>query len=228
MARSFVRSFAQHPHGIVPLHALVWTSLLDSTFPDMYGVGGVANVMHFIPLLSNVFKWLNTISADYNVLKAALQNNTHVFLLPDGIAGIYYAQRGQHAVVLKNRRGLFRLAMETEATILPVYCFGANDLFDQAATSDSVVGRVSRQLRVSLTLFWGQFFMPIPFGTNLTYVFCDPVSPPKLPQGGMDAPGFDARQAVEQFCQNHVKSLKEGFDRYKALAGYPDSELMIV
>ena len=45
-----------------------------------------------------------------------------------------------------------------------MYCFGASDMLDQAVFDcDSFVGRVSRKFKVSFTVYWGQFGLPIPF-----------------------------------------------------------------
>ena len=215
--------WAMHPHAIVPLHALTWCAFLDKQDRELYGVGGMANAIYFMPFVRNIFMWLNNISASYKVLRSSLLANKNVFLLPDGIAGVFYARRGQHYAVLKKRRGMFRLAIETGASIVPIYCFGANDLLDQAVADDSLIGKLSRKFRVSVTIFWGQFGLPIPFPVNMSYVFGDPVPPPEL--SGSNAKMEDA---VEHFYREYVKSLKEAFDKYKDAAGYAKAELKIV
>ncbi len=219
--------FAMHPHAIVPIHALIWCAFLDRQDRDLYGVGGMANIIYYVPLVRNIFMWLNNVSASYNVLKSALLADKNVYLLPDGIAGIYYSRPGQHAVVLKKRRGLFRLAMETGAEILPIYCFGANDLLNQATFGDSFIGRLSRKFRMSVTIFWGQLGLTIPFFANMSYVFGEAVPAPKIDHASKSGEKFP-EEVVEKFYEDYVRSLKEAFDKYKAAAGYPDGELIVV
>ena len=218
--------YALHPHAIVPVHALTWCAFLDRMDRRLYGVGGMANAIYFVPIICNIFRWLSNISASYKTLKKAItKDKKNVLLLPDGIAGIYYSRPGVHTAVLKKRRGLFRLATETGASILPVYCFGASDMLDQAVFDcDSFVGRVSRKFKVSFTVYWGQFGLPIPFPVSLSYVFGEPVAPPKAAREGEEVD----KKAIEDFYDRYVASLRNAFDKYKAAAGYPDAELQVV
>ena len=213
---------AMHPHGIVPLHALIGLSLIDRMDRRLYGSAGMANIIYWMPIVRNIFLWLNCVSANFSVLKSVLLKGQNIALLPDGIAGIFYARPGQHAVVLKKRRGMFRLAIQTGASIVPIYCFGANDILHQATSGNSFIGKLSRKLRISITIFWGQLGLPIPFSVNLSYAAGVPVDAPKVKD--MD----NIEEAVEKMHAQYVASLRAAFDKYKADAGYPDAELTVV
>ena len=80
-------------------------------------------------------------------------------------------------IYLRNRHGFVRLAAETGATLVPVYAFGHTRLFDQLAGADGWMASVSRLMRGSLTLFWGRWFLPIPYKTKLTIAFGKLVPP---------------------------------------------------
>ena len=218
--------FAMHPHAIVPLHALIFCSYLDRQDRNLYGYGGMANIIYYVPIVRNIFMWLNNVSASYNVMKKVLlEKKKNVFLLPDGIKGISYARPRQHVVCIKKRRGLFRLAMEGGAEIIPIYCFGANDQLNQASFGDSLIGRLSRKFRISLCIFWGQLGVPIPFFADMSYVWGEPVAAPKL-KPGADSAAHAA--AIEKFYEDYVASLRTAFDTYKAAAGHPEGELKVV
>ena len=127
---------------------------------------------------------------------------------------------------MKKRRGLFRLATETGASLIPIYCFGANDMLEQADWDcDSFIGKMSRKFKLSVTIYWGQLGLPIPFPVNLSYVFREPVAPPKveLREGEKIDP-----KVIEEFYDRYVAALRKAFDHYKAAAGYPDAELVVI
>lgn len=67
---------AMHPHGIVPLQAVLWSAYCDQYFRDgdrfMYGFGAAADVVAYVPYLRNFLFWLSAGSASYNVLRDGL------------------------------------------------------------------------------------------------------------------------------------------------------------
>jgi hypothetical protein len=71
---------AMHPHGIIPLQAVLWTAYCDQYLKDpatgrfMYGFGAVADVVGYLPILRNILGWLSGGSADYKTLKDGLVN----------------------------------------------------------------------------------------------------------------------------------------------------------
>ena len=67
---------AMHPHGIIPLQAILWTSYCDQYLPGMYGFGAAADVVAYIPFLRNIMSMLTAGSASYKTLKDGL---TQVF-----------------------------------------------------------------------------------------------------------------------------------------------------
>ena len=76
---------------------------------------------------------------------------------------------------LKKRKGFARVAGETGAQLVPSYVFGQTQFFNQLSTSSGLASRVSRALRMSLTIFWGRFGLPIPFQAPVTMVFGRPL-----------------------------------------------------
>lgn len=58
---------------------------------------------------------------------------------------------------------------------MPSYVFGQTQFFNQLSTSSGLASRVSRAMRMSLTIFWGRFGLPIPFQAPVTMVFGRPL-----------------------------------------------------
>lgn len=71
---------AMHPHGIVPLQAVIWAAYCDQYFSDpetnrsLYGFGAAADAVGYIPFLRNIMGWLSAGPADYKTLKMGLKH----------------------------------------------------------------------------------------------------------------------------------------------------------
>ncbi len=67
---------AMHPHGIIPLQAVLWAGYCDQYLRNengaMYGFGAAADAVEYIPFLRNIMGWLTAGSAAYKVLKDGL------------------------------------------------------------------------------------------------------------------------------------------------------------
>jgi hypothetical protein len=100
----------------------------------------------------------------------------HLYILPGGVAEIFVSTPGKHAVIFKNRRGLCKLALETGCNIAPCYVFGGTDFFNNLATGDSWLSKLSRKLQMGLTIFWGQYGLPIPYTPRVTMCLADPLT----------------------------------------------------
>lgn len=67
-------------------------------------------------------------------------------LQPDGIAGMLYGL-DQEQIILKKRRGFCRVALQTGASLIPCYCFGANQVYNRKFGPTSFAARFSRKLK---------------------------------------------------------------------------------
>lgn len=112
-----------------------------------------------------------------------------------------------------------RLSYETKAQLVPCYVFGGTDFFHTLATSDSLLSRLSRKMKAGLTIFWGQFYLPIPFPAKVTMVLGDPIP---LPEGISDS-----KEAVKILHEKFLGEMTALFDRYKGAVGQPDATLEI-
>lgn len=225
-----------HPHGIVPFQAVLWASYCHQYLKNddygLYGFGAAANVVQYLPFIRNFMAWLSAGSADYAVLKRGLVHGKvdsvvhrtprNLYLLPGGIAEIFTSTPGKHTIVFKGRKGLIRLSIETGASLIPTYVFGGTDFFNNLATSDSVFSRFSRKFKIGITFFWGYLGLPIPFCPKVTMVICEP-----LPVVKWTGEGEIPMEMIDDLHNKYIQSIQEGFDKYKALAGYPDAVLNI-
>lgn len=124
--------------------------------------------------------------------------------------------------MFKKRRGLVKLCLETGAAIIPTYVFGGTDFFHNLATSDSWLSKISRKLRIGITIFWGPYYLPIPFFPKVSMCMADPIIVEKW-KGEGPVPS----QLIDELHDRYLETLVKLFNDYKAIAGYPDSFLEV-
>jgi Diacylglycerol acyltransferase len=152
--------------------------------------------------------------ASKDSIKRALMQGTRVGIVPGGISEMFegYPKADRHIdeeiVVIKS--GLFQLAADQSASIRPVYCFGASQILKRIEIP--WLEPLSRWLRTSLCVFYGQWGLTIPFRQRLVYVMGDAIQ----------AASRDEMQRA--FC----KELKRIFDRHKHAYGWGDKTLRII
>lgn len=146
----------------------------------------------------------------------------HLFILPGGIAEIFTSTPGRNIIVFKKRRGLIKLALETGTLLIPCYVFGASDIFHNFSTSEGYLSKLGRKYRIGVTMFFGQFGLPIPFAPRMTLCFADP-----LPIQKWIGEGPVPDEMVDALHSEYMLSLQNLFEKFKAAAGYPDAHLEI-
>ena len=112
-------------------------------------------------------------------------------------------------------------------------------MFEQLATSDGILGTLSRSMRAGLTFFWGQYGLPIPFATkvipwtgresfllvilmkHLQVCIClgEPIEVEKVEK--------PTEEQINKLQAEYIEKIHQLFESHKAAAGYPDAVLQI-
>merc|ERR1712087_216708 len=108
-------------------------------------------------------------------------------------------------VFLKQRKGFIKLALRSGADVIPIYLFGNTTVL--AALTAGPLATLSRKTGISMTFFWGRFFLPMPKAVHLTYVRGRPLGLPHI----LSPTDEDVDMWHEKYCE----SLVQLFDRYK-------------
>ena len=211
-----------HPHGIVPVQALLWAAFCDCYFEEMYGFGAAASMVQYVPFLRNIMGFLTAGTADFKTILKGLKGGKSLFILPGGVAEIFVAQPGKDMIIVRKSKGLMALASMTGSYLVPTFVFGGNDFFSQLATSEGLLEKVSRWFRGGITLFWGKWGLPIPYTPQISLVMGAPIFVPKTPEGEKVK-----EEVLEKALDDYVDSLKALHNKYKADAGFPDRVLQV-
>lgn len=116
-----------------------------------------------------------------------------------------------------------RLALETGTSIFPCYVFGGTDFYNNLATGDNLFSKISRKFRMGISLFYGQYGLPIvPYAPKVTLCIGDPIEVKKW-----EGEGSVPAELIDELQQKYATSFLELFEKYKSVAGYPESKLII-
>jgi len=209
------------PHGIVPYSlGLLAFGRLQTLFNSPRIV--IASVVRWIPVFAQVLLWGGAVEATDSAIAAALAAGDSIALTPGGIAEMFTVAAGsvdwdavtaepkREVAVLASRKGFIRHALRSGAALVPVYCFGANELFQRVRLPDAVTA-LSRYLRASLLFFTGRLGLPVPFARSIVYA---------VGQAVLLSPTPSPTQEEIDFVHNaFVRSLGRAFDEHKAELG---------
>ncbi|KAM9847187.1 2-acylglycerol O-acyltransferase 3b [Aulostomus maculatus] len=222
-----------HPHGIMSVGGFACFSTdscgFAEAFPGMRSTLVVLAGLFRIPLLREYI-----MSADiYPVSKPSLAHllskrgkGNAVVIVIGGAEESLSSSPGVNTVVMKQRKGFVRVALEHGADLVPVYSFGENELFRQVIFSDGTLGRRLQDLFKKIMgfapcLFLGERLLVLPYRTPITTVVGRPISVPKrvLP----------TEEEVNHYHKLYMDALTELFHENKMSVGLPEGhELRII
>jgi len=133
-------------------------------------------------------------------------------------------------LVLGKRKGFVRLALSLGADLVPVYCFGENELFSQVINPE---GSRLRKLQewgkktfgFSIPIFYGRGVFNhdvgmMPRRVPLTTVVGKPLGAPHIPE--------PTDKDVDKWHGAYLDALKAVFEQHKELAGVKENALRIL
>lgn len=87
-------------------------------------------------------------------MKYELDRNVSVCLVPGGVRESFEVSEKKMRLVLKSRKGIFRIAIEKNVPIVPVIVFGENELFlpVQSAWHDAIQRQIQMLTSIQLPL----------------------------------------------------------------------------
>ena len=137
----------------------------------LYVPTAVASVLLKTPILKNVMGIFGLMDASSASLRKHFKASSDrgdkedlagrsVVIYVGGIAELFKSSRKEERLYLSKRKGFIKLALQENVDIIPVYLFGNTSVLTVVKTG--VLADLSRRLGVSLTYFWGKWYLPIP------------------------------------------------------------------
>jgi len=196
---------AIRPHGVFPF-ALALP--LFRGFVDVFGLlrPVAADAVFRVPFLGHLVSSTGGMPARWGEMIAALRGGDRIVVSPGGVAEMFHSEvvgedfTGRpERLVMARRTGLASMAMRTGAPIIPVYTFGAAQVF-RLLPASWLTERLSRWARASLVLFAGRFGLPIPRAPPLLFAVGRAIYPPAVadPPAAADVEGLH-REVLAEF-----------------------------
>lgn len=235
--------FGYHPHGIISHGAYAAFATEALAFAEKFP--GITNSL--LTLDSNfripfyrdyiLAMGLRSVSKEsiVNILSRGGPNNEGmgraVTVVVGGARESLEAQPGQMRLILKERKGFIKLAVRTGADLVPVLCFGENELYDQLQPNDHPT---VHKLQIFVLKVW-KFTLPflhgrgifnydvglMPYRHPLNIVVGAPI---KVAQSG-----YLDNAEIDRLHDLYVAELEKLWDRYKdEFAGDRNEELQIL
>lgn len=198
--------YAFGPHGVFGL---------APTFQAIMNGLVVGEEMHFlaapaafyVPFYNMLLAMMGFKSVDRSTFTKLLKSGRSVGVLPGGIAEMFAISKDEEVLMVQNRKGFIKIALQTGAQIVPCYCFGNTQTFSSGSTQ--WLASLSRILRMSFIVFWGRFGLPIPHRTPLLTVLGRPISCPKMDKSEPSA------EMINEYHELYLRETRRIYDTYK-------------
>lgn len=216
-----------HPHGIMSVGAFSCFSTdscgFAEAFPGVRPRLAILAGLFRIPLLRDYIMCAGL----YPVSKPSLVHllskrgkGNAVVIVIGGAAESLASSPGLNTVVVKERKGFVRMALEFGADLVPVYSFGENELFQQVIFPEGSLSRNLQDLFKKIVgfapcLFVGERFAFLPYRTPVTTVVGSPISVPKSVT--------PTEEEVDHYHRLYMEALSKLFHEHKVSCGLSES-----
>uniref|UniRef100_A0A7S4PUE8 Acyltransferase n=1 Tax=Alexandrium monilatum TaxID=311494 RepID=A0A7S4PUE8_9DINO len=214
--------FAMYPHGVYGVCRAFSAGIRNwrTLYPGIFGRWGSFGAAFLLPGIREFSLFCGCLDASKPVLERAIRRGENIKLLPGGIdeMNLTDGKSKDTKLVMLDRKGFVKLAIENGMDVVPGYCFGEKYIHETVRLPAFVRGLL-RPLRLSGTLLRGRGptfmgFLQPPLG----YVWGEPI---KVKQ----------QKPVEEKYLDEVhaevmRSVQSIFDRHKSRFGYSEEETL--
>ncbi|XP_048719562.1 diacylglycerol O-acyltransferase 2 isoform X2 [Caretta caretta] len=144
-----------------------------------------------------------------------------------GAAESLSCQPGITTLILKNRKGFVRMALQHGAHLVPAFSFGENDLFRQVVFEEGswmrgIQKRFQKLVGFAPCVFYGRGLTSIhsrgflPYPKPITTVIGEPVTVPRIKE--------PSHETVDLYHAMYIRSLLKLFNDHKAKYGLSEAD----
>ncbi len=213
------------PHGVFPygnlLAMLVWPAVTGSTFRGLAASSALRP-----PIFKQILRSMGVIDASRHIARKALEDGESLGISTGGVAEVFETNADDECIVLKQRIGLIKLAINTGADLVPCYLFGNTELLgcwagEGIPQGRNILEKISRKIGFALIIIHGRFGLPIPHRIPVLGVMGKPISTYKIK---CEEPSQEQIESIQKLL---LDEMEEIFERYKGLYGWDEKKLII-
>lgn len=127
--------YAWHPHGIISMSHFfhILTRFTDWPTKLQPIKCTTLSILTWLPFGKELFEYVSAVPSEYHAMKRALENGGSISVAVGGMREML-----GNDYIVKRRRGIFKMALETGTPIIPVISFGENKLFSMIEISPPI------------------------------------------------------------------------------------------
>ncbi|NXT91662.1 MOGT2 acyltransferase, partial [Anhinga rufa] len=220
-----------HPHGVLAAGAFLnfctEASGFSTLFPGITPHLMMLSLWFRIPFLRDYLMSGGLVSSDKESASYVLQKpegGNMLAIIVGGAQEALDARPGSCTLLLKNRKGFVRLAIEHGTPLVPIFSFGENDLFEQVRNPKGswlrwLQHRLQQIMGISLPLFHARGIFQYSFGLV-------PYRRPIFTVVGKPIPvqrkNRPSEEEVDRVHQKYLNELCKLFEEHKAKYNIPE------
>lgn len=228
--------FGYHPHGIMCMSAFcnfgTEATGFSRKFPGIRTHLATLAGNFKLPILREYLMSggicpVNRDTLNYILSKSGTGNA--VVIVVGGAAESLNCTPGKNCVILKERKGFVKLALQHGADLVPIYSFGENEIYKQVVFEEdslwrSVQKKMQKALGFAPCVFFGTGVFSedtwglVPFARPINTVIGEPITVPKTEN--------PSRDDVDFYHQLYMTSLMTLFNQYKLKFGLADTDVL--
>jgi len=205
--------FAGAPHGVFPFGDLLSTLL--APIGHINGLGAPAALA--VPVMGNLLSMFGVVSCAKSSAMKSIAKGRSLGVMPGGISEIFETSAVHECAYIASRKGFCKLALESGCALVPCYTLGNTGLY-QCLTGNRLQ-QLSNYLRVSITLFWGRFFLPIPNRQPVCFLMGTPIEVKKNLK--------PSQQDIDELHSKFVAAMVSLFEENKGRFHWEHKKLII-
>ena len=124
--------FIWQPHGLISVSSVLFNGGLCK-HPNYRANHAVTlPFYHYFPVIGDIMRHLGSIPSDSGSITKTLQKGESVSVMLGGVREMLTAEGKHMKLYIRNRTGIFRIALETGTPLVPVLTYGENELFPRS------------------------------------------------------------------------------------------------
>eukprot|EP00049_Salpingoeca_infusionum_P018162 m.356001 g.356001 ORF g.356001 m.356001 type:complete len:348 (+) comp17413_c0_seq1:211-1254(+) len=205
--------FGIHPHSVLPFGAMLAlsdeteTSQFTKLFPGINFRTLAATFCFYIPGYREALLWGGVVDAARYSARYILNNGYSLAVVPGGATEALYCHPDHDVVYISRRRGFVKLALETGASLVPIFSFNENNTYH-------LFGLESQWVDTLKTKFQRIFGISLPLMKNILPRKCEitVVVGRAIPVPHIEAP---SDEEVEKYLDLYIAGLKDLYNSNK-------------
>lgn len=119
-----------HPHGLFSLAHFFHVGTDLTKWPIRSIRGTAIHWIWWFPFGKELLEFAKFVPSHYSSMKSVLEGDDSLSVTLGGVREILYSEPGKMKLNIRKKRGIFKMAIETGTPLVPVICYGENELYE--------------------------------------------------------------------------------------------------